>query len=264
MDSASRSAHNDAHHSRYNHGHRPIQSEQAVTSPPPTTTAITSNVNTKLRPITSKLPSNQVAHDPLKLTLIQTNGHPFVANKYPDSFSTHFNRWPNAAQSPPYDIKWKTAHNPFASHFNPSIETIPVSAAADAATPYRPPQHLPSSSTVLPTVNVYRMYTDHRVHVHKHHTGHGYVSQSLVVVVVFSFSHFHLYRNCHSIFTRGQKNRLREAHNDSGRGGWGGWKKEERAGKKHSNHAAVAHISAFEFLPCNLIKSIEFIQSKNS
>lgn len=194
-----------------------MQSEQAVTSPPlppsapSTSTAIKSNVNTKLRPITSKSPSNQVAHDSLKLTLIQTNGHSFVANKYPDSFSTHFNRWPNAPQSPPYNTKWKTANNPFASHFNPGIETIPADAAA-AATPYRPPQHMPSS-TVLPTVNVYRMYTDHRVHMHKHHAGHGYVSQWLVCLfAIFSFC-FLLYRNCHSICTRKEGNRLCKARN---------------------------------------------------
>lgn len=177
--SSSRSAH-DAH-SRYNNVNRPIQSGQAATkssSPPPTTTTITPNVNTKLRAITSKSPSNHVAHDSLKLTLIQTNGHSFSANKYPNLISTHFNRWPNTPQSPSppssidYNIKWKAANNPFASHFNPGIETIPVSAAADAATPQRRPQYAPSS-TVLPTVNVYRMYTDHRVHMHKHH---GYVS----------------------------------------------------------------------------------------
>lgn len=174
--SSSHSTHSDAH-SRYYNVNRPIQSEQAATSP---TTTVTSNVNTKLRPIISKSPSpspsNRVAHDSLKLTLIQTNGHSFVANNHPDSFNTHFNRWPNAPQSPPsidYNIKWKTANNPFASHFNPSIETIPVSTAAGAS-----PSPLPPSSTVLPTVNVYRMYTDHRVHMHKqHHTGHGYVSQ---------------------------------------------------------------------------------------
>lgn len=188
--SSSRSIHNDAH-SRYGNVNRSMQSTQAVilpTTAKPTATAaaaamatITSNVNTKLRPITSKSPSNQVAHDSLKLTLIQTNGHSFVANKYPDSFSTHhFNRWPNVPQSSSssidYNIKWKTANNPFASHFNPSIETIPATAAAPAASPYRPPQYLPSS-TIHPTINVYRTYTDHRVHVHKHHTGHGYVSQ---------------------------------------------------------------------------------------
>lgn len=179
MDAPSSRTHNNAY-SRHSTVIRPMQNEPATV---PSTT-ITSNVNTKLRPIASQSssPTNRVAHDSLKLTLIQTNGHSYVANNYPDSFSTHYNRWPIATQSPSidYNIKWKIANNPFASKFNPSIETIPDSTVmAATSSPPHPHQTLPSSAAAaaaVPTVNVYRMYTDHRVHMHKHHTGHGYVT----------------------------------------------------------------------------------------
>lgn len=131
------------------------------------------SVNTKLLPITSKSPPSNRVSNPLKLTLIQTNGHSFVANNYPDSFNTNFYRWPVAAQSPSstnYDIKWRRANNPFASHFNPTIESIPIPTTAPK--PTTTTTTLATTTTTLPTAYVHR--TDHRVHS-KHHTSHGYV-----------------------------------------------------------------------------------------
>lgn len=133
------------------------------------------SVNTKLQPITSKLPAKSVTN-PLKLTLIQTNGHSFVANNYPDAFNTQFHRWSNAPQSPSidYDVKWRTANNPFASHFNPTIETVPISTAAPATTASTTTTTT-TTSTLMPTATVYRTYTDHKMHAKHHHLGLGYV-----------------------------------------------------------------------------------------
>lgn len=127
-------------------------------------TQIKAGVNTKLRAITSISPTSS-ATNPLKLTLIQTNGQSFVAN----SFNTHFYRWPIASQSPStdYDIKWKTSNNPFASHFNPTIGSISTAI---------PPTII--TTPMMPTADAHPMFKDHRMHT-KHHTGLGYVKKSV-------------------------------------------------------------------------------------
>lgn len=138
------------------------------------------SVNTKLPPITSKSPTKSVAN-PLKLTLIQTNGHSLVANNYPDAFNTHFYRWPIASQSPSsdYDIKWRTANNPFESHFKPTIESVPISTAVPTITTTAATM---TASSTMPTARVYRTFTEHRLHT-KHHMSNGYVK----TVVFISF-----------------------------------------------------------------------------
>lgn len=146
------------------------------------------SVNTKLQPITSKSPTKSVAN-PLKLTLIQTHGHSPVANNYPDAFNTHFYRWPIASQSPSseYDIKWRAANNPFASQFNPTIETVPISTAVPTITTTAATT---TASSTMPTARVYRTFTEHRLHT-KHHMGIGYVKT--VVFICFCFVIFLLH-----------------------------------------------------------------------
>lgn len=151
------------------------------------------SVNTKLQPITSKSPTKLVTN-PLKLTLIQTNEHSFVANNYPDAFNTHFYRWPIASQSPSTnDIKWRTANNPFASHFNPGIESVPIPTAAPITTTTTitaaaatttvataiAAAATTTSSMTMPTAKVYRTLTEHRMHTKHHHTGIGYVQKKI-------------------------------------------------------------------------------------
>ncbi|XP_055321584.1 uncharacterized protein LOC129577851 [Sitodiplosis mosellana] len=135
------------------------------------------SVNTKLQSITSKSPTKSLTN-PLKLTLIQTNGHSFVANNYPDAFNTH--RWPIAPQSPStdYDIKWRTANNPFALHSNPGIESVPISTAPPMLTTTTITAATAAAATTMtpmtmPTAKVYRAFTEHRMHTKHHQTGIG-------------------------------------------------------------------------------------------
>lgn len=145
-------------------------------------------MNTKLQSITSKSPTKLVAN-PLKLTLIQTNGHSFVANNYPDAFNTHFHRWPIAPQSPStdYDIKWRTANNPFASNFNPAIESVPILTAAPITTTTVAATIAAAAATTvtMPTAKVYRTLTEHRMHTKNHHAGIGYVKKITFVVFYY-------------------------------------------------------------------------------
>lgn len=133
------------------------------------------SVNTKLQPITSKLPTKSMTN-PLKLTLIETNGNSFVANNYPDAFNTHFYRWPIASRSPSttdYNIKWKTANNPFASHFNPGIESVPISTAIPM--PTTTTATATTTTSTMPTDKLYQTFIEHRLHTKHQHTGLGYV-----------------------------------------------------------------------------------------
>lgn len=188
-ESRTRNSHHNAHHNNYGHSNGIRNRNQNKTT---MHTDRQPSVNTKLHAITSKSPTKSPTKsvtNPLKLTLIQTNGHSFVANNYPDAFNTHFYRWPIAPQSPStdYDIKWRTANNPFASNFNPAIETVPISTvlpiATTTVTSTTTTMPLSSSSaftslatTTMPTAKVYRTFTEHRMlHTKHQHTGLGYV-----------------------------------------------------------------------------------------
>lgn len=137
---------------------------------------------------TGKTPVKPLMTNPLKLTLIQTNGNSFVqTNNYPHAFNNrHFYRWPIASTTkiPPqsdakhhhhtdFDIKWRTgSHNngPFVPNFNPTIESIPIA---------------PTTATS----HSRRAFADQPIHS-KHHTNPGYVlhmnfSLSLLLINVF-------------------------------------------------------------------------------
>lgn len=139
---------------------------------------------------TTKMTSKPLTN-PLKLTLIHTNGNSFVSNNYPHAFNRHFYRWPIATttstlslsadpnqQQPTstlqplllhhhqhhhhtdFDIKWRIANNnnnnAYVPNFNPTIDSIPI------------------VPTVKINTNTRRAFADEPNRT-KHHTGPGYV-----------------------------------------------------------------------------------------
>lgn len=108
----------------------------------------------------ASLPNSKSITSPLKLTLIQANGHSIASNNYPSAVNRHAYRWPfivstttskSILHAKKPDSRWQTSTK------NTDVRLIATSTEA--------------ASTQQPVVDHHARA--HHYHHHHHHTGQG-------------------------------------------------------------------------------------------